>query len=190
MPEINLLQNAPSAKKSSEANSVLPSTLNYIGLAVLVVIVAATGFLYYADSQASAQAVSVTSQVSAAKSSITSNPSYGLFLTDQISSSALQNLLQSHVDWSQLPSRFGSVTLKTVSYSDMDITQDGTAKLSGFAPDFNELDKYLKALSDHSISPFVDSAVLNSVSLSSGTTAGLNFTVTVTFDKSIWSTPQ
>lgn len=65
----------------------------------------------------------------------------------QASLANLSNLLDKHVHWSQVFRDLGSVTLKTISFSDVDATSDKNRFIiSGEVPNFTELGKILYAL--------------------------------------------
>jgi hypothetical protein len=165
-------------------------------LILVIVIIATVGFYILVSSQ-NKQLSALTQSQSAAEQKITSLPDYSKFLTEQSSLNALTTLIGSHTDWSQVPAQLSAVTVKTISFSSLTINQDGTTTIQGLAPNFVELDKYVEALSDKSISPFITSVDLKNVSLASqpngttstgaqSSTSGVAFSIIVAFDKTIW----
>lgn len=196
MADINLLQNSSNQKKPVEGGQV-PSYMGTIGVIILVIVIIATVAFYILVSSQNKQLSSLTQEQATAQQKITSQPNYSKFLTEQTSLKALSTLLQNHYDWSQVPAQLSSITVKTLSYSSLTINRDGTVTIQGLAPSFAELDKYVEALSDKSISPFITSVDLKNVSLASqpngtsssgsqGSSSGVAFTIIVAFDKTIW----
>jgi hypothetical protein len=198
MADINLLQNIGNQKKQVEGGEV-PSYLGTIGVIILVVVILATGGLYLLASNAKVKADSLAAQQLAVQQKVTSLPDYGKFLAEQNSLTALSSLLQNHPDWSQVPVQFSNVTVKDVSYSSISINKDGTVTIQGTAPSFYEVDKYVMALNNKTISPFVTAVVLKNVSIGSqpngaassgaqSSSSGVTFTIVAAFNKSIWPT--
>lgn len=197
MADINLLQsNHP--RKAPEGGAV-PNSLNYIGAGILVIVVILSAALWYLAGNVKKQDDSILAQTQQTKHSVTSMPSYKTFVSEQNSLKGLSFLVQNHQDWSLAVPKIAGVTLKTAAYSSITLNQDGTATLQGTIPSYADLDRYMQALNDKKISPFITSATLltvstasaNASSVSSNTpsssTAGLTFTVAITFDKTIWS---
>jgi Tfp pilus assembly protein PilN len=198
MADINLLQNSSNQKKIVEGGQV-PSYMGTIGVFILVIVIIATAAFYFLVSAENNQISSLTQQQISAQQKITSLPNYSKFLTEQTSLKALTSLIGSHTDWSQVPNQFSKVTVNTISYTSLTINQDGTVTIQGLAPTFAELDKYVQALSDKTISPFITAVDLKNVSLASqpngttssgaqSSTSGVAFSIIVAFNKSIWPT--
>jgi len=196
MADINLLQNSSNQKKTVEGGQV-PSYMGTIGVFILVLVILATAAFYLLENSESSKLNTLNKAQSAAEQKITALPDYPKFLTEQTGLKALTSLLESHTDWSQVPNQFSKITVNTISYTSLTINQDGTVTIQGLAPTFAELDKYVEALNDKTISPFITSVDLKNVSLASqpnGTTStgaqssssGVAFSIIVAFDKNIW----
>ncbi len=200
MADINLLQsNHPT--KAPEGGAV-PNSLNYIGAAILGIVVILSAGAWYVSAHAASQDLVVTEQIQQVKDQVIALPNYSTFVNAQNSVAGLNFLLQNHLDWSQPPAKIAAITYKTVAYTHITLNQDGTATLEGTVPSYADLDKFLQALNNKTLSPSVVSATLASVANGSsnsaaaggaGTTAtqtasSLTFSVNVSFDKSIWGT--
>lgn len=207
MADINLLSNNH-PQKAPEGGAV-PHSLNYIGAVIFIVVVILCGGAWYFSAHALTQEQNVQSQTQQVQQSVISMPNYSAFISQQDSLQGLSFLIQNHTDWSQPTNQIAGITLKSVSYTSITINQDGTGTFEGLVPSYAELDKYLNALNTATLSPFIATATLKSVSAASSSNngsgvvtgtpptsvaAGLSFTIDVTFKKNLWTsattTPQ
>ena len=185
MSDINLLQNVNSPQ--DEGGDGAGSYLNYVGVGIFVIVLAVTFILYYASNKAQAQLDDLSQGQITAKNTLVAEDGYSRFIKEQDNMKFLQYLIPNHIDWSFVTPKFSSVTLKTVTYISLVVNQNGMVSISGEAPNFAELDKYLKVLSDKTKSPFIESVDLKSVSPSTGATAGVSFSINLIVNQQLWN---
>ena len=83
--------------------------------------------------------------------------------------------------------RFSDATLKTATYKKFTANSDGSATITGNVPDFQNLDKLIKAFQLNDFQYIKDVKLVN-VGLSEENKIGVSFTVNVTFNNTILQT--
>ncbi len=181
MPEINLLE---STKTQSATIQQKSGMLNKIGIALLVLVLAAYGYLFYASNQMDAKIASVETDQQNVQTQIQRNPDYPQLLASQTKIGNLQILINSHLGWSQLLPKFTDATLQTATYAKFTATTDGDAIITGTVPDFQNLDKLIKGFQLPDFNYIKDVKLVN-VGLSSDATNSITFTIDISFNKDI-----
>lgn len=180
MADINLLQPAQGPERSSASFS----HLNALGVLILVLIIALYAYFTVAAALAQKNTNKALEEKNKIETEIKSQEEYATLLSNQDKLKNIQTLLDEHLDWSKFFPSFQEATLKTATYSKVSATSDGGAIISGTVPDFQNLDKLIKAfqLSDFD---FINDVKLTSIALASGEKTGIDFSIKITFNKSI-----
>ncbi len=141
MAQINLLK-----QKSQGQNflhylpSILVKFLAVLLLAVLVYYV----WLFVKARSAENEIRNLGQKIVQARSDVAAEEGRDKLLTRQAQLKELENLVSGHVYWSKLLPALSEATLKTASYSSLQILDDGDITLDVTVPTLVDLDKFLQ----------------------------------------------
>ncbi len=180
MAEINLLQNTNI--ESSEER--LPKILNTSGIILLMLAIAGYILLWVGTSSAKNKTTELQSQQSAIQQKVQQSEDYPRLSNYQNKLKNLQLLLDKHLGWGTLIQKFSAATLKTATYKKFTANSDGSATITGNVPDFQNLDKLIKAFQLNDFQYIKDVKLVN-VGLSEENKNGISFTVNVTFNNTL-----
>ncbi len=180
MAEINLLQNQEVEVKERLKSSVL----NKIGIVLLVLVLAGYAAAYYFDAAASAQISTDKGQQSQVQQLIQQDQNYPALVSNQEKLTNLKILLDKHLSWGDLIKRFADATLKSATYTKFQANSEGGATITGTVPDFQSLDKLIKAYQLNDFNYIKDVKLIN-IGLSDKSQNGIQFTIKVTFNKDL-----
>jgi len=183
MAEINLLQNT--SIESSEER--LPKILNTSGIILLLLVIAGYIFVWYGASTAKKTTAELQAQQASIQQKVQQSEDYPRLSNYQNKLKNLQLLLDKHLSWGTLIQRFSDATLKTATYKKFTANSDGSATITGNVPDFQNLDKLIKAFQLNDFQYIKDVKLVN-VGLSEENKNGISFTVNVTFNNTILQT--
>lgn len=180
MAEINLLQNT--SIESSEER--LPKILNTSGIILLIFVIAGYIFVWYGANTAKKTTAELQAQQASIQQKVQQSEDYPKLSNYQNKLKNLQLLLDKHLSWGTLIQKFSDATLKTATYKKFTANSDGSATITGNVPDFQNLDKLIKAFQLNDFQYIKDVKLVN-VGLSEENKIGISFTVNVTFNNTI-----
>ncbi len=180
MAEINLLQNTSIG--SSEER--LPKIMNVIGMLLLAFAIVAYVLLWVGTSSAKTKTAELQAQQASIQQKVQQSEDYPRLSNYQNKLKNLQLLLDKHLSWGTLIQRFSDATLKTATYKKFTANSDGSATITGNVPDFQNLDKLIKAFQLDEFQYIKDVKLVN-VGLSEENKNGISFTVNVVFNNTI-----
>ena len=177
MAEINLLQG--SGYKHTDPNKF--KLLNIIGVFLIILVILVYVLLWFLSGQAGKAIEQSNIEQTQIKTKIQEQSQYSKLVKSQSGLSNLKLLLNHHLAWSEVIPRFADATLKTASYSQFQANQGGSVLITGVVPDFQELDKLIKAyqLPDF---PYIKDVKLMNIAVGSEDSNGITYTVKVTFN--------
>ncbi|MHB8871007.1 MAG: hypothetical protein ACYC5G_00930 [Candidatus Doudnabacteria bacterium] len=180
MAEINLLQNTSIG--SSEER--LPKIMNVIGMLLLAFAIVAYVLLWVGTSSAKTKTAELQAQQASIQEKVQQSEDYPKLSNYQNKLKNVQLLLDKHLSWGTLIQRFSDATLKTATYKKFTANSDGSATITGTVPDFQNLDKLIKAFQLNEFQYIKDVKLVN-VGLSEESKNGISFTVNVIFNNTI-----
>ncbi len=181
MSEINLLQNQNYELEAKQTYTIL----NRVGIGLLVFMLLAYGAFYFIDQNIAAQAAQDLARKQQLQLTIQNDPNYAPLLSSQAKLKNLQLLLDKHLSWGDLLQKFGDAALKTATYSRFAANSEGGATITGVVPDFQNLDKLMKAYQLNDFQYIKDVKLVNVGLSKDEKSTGINFTIKVTFNKSL-----
>ena len=141
MAQINLLKQSGSSYNFWENFSGM---LVKICLALLVLLAAYYGWLFWQSGQIDKQITNTQSAVASKNSEVYGMKDRDQALTRQQQVQALNSLIGSHIYWSQLFPVLASSTLKSAYYKSLKVDPQGSIELQVSLPSLEDLDKYMQ----------------------------------------------
>jgi len=140
VPQINLLnKSTESAVNSGVIAKILEGILSFL----LCLALLGYGGLYYYSWSLNKQISQVRHQIQERQASGPAGRDELLLRQGQLKE--ISDLLANHVDWTNFLPTLAKITLKSVSYSSLNATRDGTVRVNVVVGSYTDLDKYLQA---------------------------------------------
>jgi hypothetical protein len=179
--QINLL------KQPSESHSgATPKIFEWILIVVLGGLIVYYGWLYFASNQADKNITATEIVIDQETQKALSAPQRQELITRQEQLKNLASLISSHVYWSQILPKLAQSTLKTATYSDLQINPDGTLTLSATVPTLADLDIYLQVFDLPAVNKYFSNVKISSFAkVQNLTSSAIKFQVTMNYDPSI-----
>ena len=141
MAQINLLKQTSGSSGFWES---FPAVLAKVLIAVLLLVGAYYGWLFWKSGQNIKQANQLQTKMASERDSALNLKQRNEVLTRQSQLKEFGGIVDKHIYWSNLLPVLASSTLQSANYSSIKASPDGTVNLTVTVPDLNELDKYLQ----------------------------------------------
>jgi hypothetical protein len=160
MAQINLL-------KQQNPYAFSGGTFSIINKILILLIVLGVGFYiwsYFKLKNLNQQIISQQTEIANKKNEFSNTPRSDEVITRQAQLKEHDNLISSHVYWSQLLPEIAKITMKGVSYLSLQTDSKNTLSLSLEVPNMLELDKFLQTLNSPLINKYFRDVKLGSIS--------------------------
>lgn len=141
MAQINLLKQSGGSRKSWQS---LPKILARLALALLIAVAAYYVWLAVSYGQTDKAIQTAQQKIQADQQSALDLSQRNEVLTRQLQLKNLNDLISQHVYFSQLLPALADATLKTASYTSLQVNSDNSLTLAARVPTLGDLDKYLQ----------------------------------------------
>jgi hypothetical protein len=160
MAQINLL-------KQQNPYAFSGGTFSIINKILILLIVLGVGFYiwsYFKLKNLNQQIISQQTEIANKKNEFSNTPRSDEVITRQAQLKEHDNLISSHVYWSQLLPEIAKITMKGVSYLSLQTDSKNTLSLSLEVANMLELDKFLQTLNSPLINKYFRDVKLGSIS--------------------------
>lgn len=181
MAQINLLKQ-PSVSHTQSAAKIF----EWVFVAILLGLIAYYAWLFYQSKKIDTNIILTQQSITQQTQQALSVPQRPELITRQEQLKNYSNLISQHAYWSQILPVIASSTLNTITYSDLNIAQDGTLALSASAPTIEDLDLYLQVFDLPSVYKYFSNVKVSSFSKVQNTSgSSVKFQVTMNYDPSL-----
>lgn len=181
MAQINLLKQ-PSVSHTQDISKIL----EWVFIAILIVLVGYYGWLFYQSKQDDANISLTQKSINLQTQQALTVAQRPELITRQEQLKNYSDLISKHVYWSQILPVLANSTLNTVSYSDLNVASDGTLTLDASAPTLEDLDLYLQVFDLPSIYKYFSNVKVTSFAkVQNINSSSVKFQVMMNYDTSL-----